>query len=85
MENLSEEILKNLEEEKSSDKIIKKSSLLRRESTLDNNNDIRENLLKQSTVSKYSNSQLLMKSIKVSLLNWKYCLFVRTKNIFLIY
>mgnify|MGYP007101929846 CR=1 FL=1 len=82
MENLSVETLKNKEEEKSGDKIIKKSSLLRRESTLDSNIDKRENLLKQSTVSKYSTSQLLIKSIKVSFLNWKYCLFVRTKNIF---
>ena len=82
MEDLSEETIRNLDEEKSGNKIIKKSSFLRRESTFENNIDSEEDKLKQSIVSKYSKTQLLIKSMKVSLLNWKYCLFVRTKSIF---
>ena len=82
MESLSEEKVKNLEEEQSGDKIIKKTSLFTEESISDNsNNNVRDNI-KQSKVPKYSNSQLLIKSINVSLLNWKYILFVRAKNIF---
>ena len=77
MESLSKESVKNLEEEKSGDKIIEKTS-----SNVDNNDEIKENLLRKSKVTKYSNAQLLMKTISVSLLNWKYLLFERTKSIF---
>lgn len=82
MEDLTEESIKNLEEEKSGNKIIKKDSFLRRESTFENSNYSKEDKYKQSIVSTYSNSKILMKSMKVSLLNWKYCLFVRIKSIF---
>ena len=84
MENLNEESIKNIEEKKSGkkNKNIKKNSLLRRESTLENNNDSKDDELKQSIVSNYSKAQILMKSMKISLFNWKYCLFVRTKSIF---
>ena len=83
MENLSEETIKNLESEKKEEKIIKKASLLRRESTLDNNfNESEEDKLKSFHLPKLSKSKLLLKSMKVSLLNWKYCLFTRMKSIF---
>ena len=77
MESLSKESIKNLEEEKSGDNIIEKTS-----SNIDINDDARENLLKKSKITQYSTAQLLMKTISVSLLNWKYLLFERTKSIF---
>ena len=84
MENLNEESIKNIEDEKLGikNKNIKKNSLLRRESTLENNNDSKDDEFKQSIVSNYSKAQILMKSMKISLFNWKYCLFVRAKSIF---
>ena len=63
MESLSKESLKNLEEEKSGDNLIEKTS-----SNIDINDDARENLLKKSKVTKYSTAQLLMKTISVSLI-----------------
>ena len=63
MESLSKESIKNLEEEKSGDNLIEKTS-----SNIDINDDARENLLKKSKVTKYSTAQLLMKTISVSLI-----------------
>ena len=83
MENLSEEGIRKKSSENNDEKNIKKNILLRRESTLDNNiNESEEDKLKQSRLSKYTKSKLLEKSMKISLLNWKYCLFVRAKSIF---
>ena len=81
MEQLTEESIRNIKEDNSNDKNVQKNFFLRRESTLENPIKSNEDKLKSSIVSKYSNSKILMKSIKVSLLNWKYCLFVRTKEI----
>ena len=79
MEELAKEEIKNLD---SDDKIIKKNSLLRRESTFENNFESEEDKLKESLMPKYSKTKLLGKSMKVSLLNWKYCLFKRINSIF---
>ena len=46
MEDLTEESIKNLEEEKSGNKIIKKDSFLRRESTFENSNYSKEDKYK---------------------------------------
>ena len=81
MEKLSEESIRNLDGDNSKDKNLKKNFFLRRESTLENPIESNEDKLKTSIVSKYSNSKILMKSIKVSLFNWKYCLFIRAKEI----
>ena len=82
MENLSEEKIINLISENSGDKIIKKESLLRRESSNEKNTFIsEEEKIKNSHYPQYSNSKLLLKSIKISLLNWKYLLFDRFKII----
>ena len=82
MEELSEETTRNLKEEKNDDKANKKKVLLRRESTLDNADfETEEDKLKKSSAN-YSKSQLLVKSMKVSLLNWKYILFTRFTSIF---
>ena len=79
MEELAKEEIKNLD---SDDKIIKKNSLLRRESTFENNFESEEDKLKESLMPKYSKTKLLGKSMKVSLLNWKHCLFSRINSIF---
>ena len=82
MENLSKETIKNLEEENLSDKVINKTSFLRRESTFEATNESKEDKLKQSITSKYSKIGIFKKAIKVSLLNWKFCLFSRIRSIF---
>ena len=79
MEELAKEEIKNLD---SDDKIIKKNSLLRRESTFENNFESEEDKLKESLMPKYSKTKLLGKSMKISLLNWKHCLFSRINSIF---
>ena len=83
MEELSEETTRNLKEEKSDDKIDnKKNVLLRRESTFENADfESEEEKLKKSSAN-YSKTQLLVKSLKVSLLNWKYILYSRLTSIF---
>ena len=81
MENLSEEKIKNLDKDDDGDKIIKKNSILRRESTLENFEN-EEDKLKKSLVPQYSKPKLLMKSMKISLLNWKFCLVTQLKSIF---
>ena len=81
MEQLTEESVRNLQEENSNDNNLKKNIFLRRESTFENPNESKDNKLKESIASKYSNSQIFIKSIKVSLFNWKYCLFARIKEI----
>ena len=83
MEELSEETTRNLKEEKSDDKIDnKKNVLLRRESTFENADfESEEEKLKKSSAN-YSKAQLLAKSLKVSLLNWKYILYSRLTSIF---
>jgi len=83
MEELSEETTRNLKEEKSDDKIDnKKNVLLRRESTFENADfEAEEEKLKKSSAN-YSKAQLLAKSLKVSLLNWKYILYSRLTSIF---
>ena len=83
MEDLSKEIIRK----KSSGSIKEKSTyekmILRRESSFENNtNELEEDKLKQSYLPKYSKPKLLMKSMKISLLNWKYCLFSRAKSSF---
>ena len=79
MENLSKEEIKNLDEEK--DKIIKKNSFLRRDSTFEVGKETEEDKLKNSIVSNYTKFDLFKKAIKVSLLNWKFCLFVRIQSL----
>ena len=75
MEELSEETTRNLKEEK--------NVLLRRESTLENADfETEEDKLKKSSIANYSKSKLLVKSMKVSLLNWKYILYTRLTSIF---
>ena len=83
MEELSEETTRSLKEEKSDDKIDnKKNVLLRRESTFENADfESEEEKLKKSSAN-YSKTQLLVKSLKVSLLNWKYILYSRLTSIF---
>ena len=83
MEELSEETTRNLKEEKTDDKIDnKKNVLLRRESTFENADfESEEEKLKKSSAN-YSKAQLLAKSLKVSLLNWKYILYSRLTSIF---
>ena len=82
MEELSEETTRNLKEEKDDEKINSKNVLLRRESTLENADfESEEEKLKKSNIN-YSKSQLIVKSMKVSLLNWKYILYTRLTNIF---
>jgi subfamily B ATP-binding cassette protein MsbA len=82
MEELSEETTRNLKEEKSDEKINSKNVLLRRESTLENADfESEEEKLKKSNTN-YSKSQLIVKSMKVSLLNWKYILYTRLTSIF---
>ena len=83
MEDLSKEIIRK----KSSGSIKEKSTyekmILRRESSFENNtNELEEDKLKQTYLPKYSKPKLLMKSMKISLLNWKYCLFSRAKSSF---
>ena len=80
MEELSEETTRNL---KNDDKIDnKKNVLLRRESTLENADfESEEEKLKKSSAN-YSKTQLLVKSLKVSFLNWKYILYSRLTSIF---
>ena len=71
MEYLTVETIKNLEEEKPDDKTIKTTSLSGKES-LNNNKNIKQNLLnllKQTYVSIFLNFHLLKKSVKLSLLN----------------
>jgi len=75
MEELSEETTRNLKEEK--------NVLLRRESTFENADfETEEDKLKKSSIANYSKSKLLVKSMKVSLLNWKYILYTRLTSIF---
>ena len=82
MEELSEETTRNLKEEKNDEKINSKNVLLRRESTLENADfESEEEKLKKSNTN-YSKSQLIVKSMKVSLLNWKYILYTRLTSIF---
>ena len=82
MEELSEETTRNLKEEKDDEKINSKNVLLRRESTLENADfESEEEKLKKSNTN-YSKSQLIVKSMKVSLLNWKYILYTRLTSIF---
>ena len=82
MEELSEETTRNLKEEKNDEKINSKNVLLRRESTLENADfESEEEKLKKSNTN-YSKSQLIVKSMKVSLLNWKYILYTRLTRIF---
>ena len=82
MEELSEETTRNLKEEKNDEKINSKNVLLRRESTLENADfESEEEKLKKSNIN-YSKSQLIVKSMKVSLLNWKYILYTRLTSIF---
>ena len=82
MENLSEEKIKNKEENKRNDgdKIIKKNSFIKRESTFEIETEA--NNLNKSHISKYTKSEILFKAMKVSLLNWKFCLFSRFTKIF---
>ena len=83
MENLSEEGIRQKTFENNDEKNNKKNILLKRESSFENNiNESEEDKLKQSRLSKYSKSKLLVKSMKISLLNWKYCLFARARSIF---
>ena len=79
MENLSKEEIKNLDEE--NDKIIKKSSFLRRDSTFEAGKETEEDKLKHSIVSNYTKIDIFKKAIKVSLLNWKFCLFARIQSL----
>ena len=82
MEELSEETTRNLKEEKNDEKMNSKNVLLRRESTLENADfESEEEKLKKSNTN-YSKSQLIVKSMKVSLLNWKYILYTRLTSIF---
>ena len=82
MEELSEETTRNLKEEKNDEKMNSKNVLLRRESTLENADfESEEEKLKKSNIN-YSKSQLIVKSMKVSLLNWKYILYTRLTSIF---
>ena len=84
MENLSEErTRKKSTEKKKEEEKEEKNVLLRRESTFENYKDDSESdKLKQSRLPKYTKSNLLIKSMKISLLNWKFCLFARVKSIF---
>ena len=82
MEELSEETTRNLKEEKNDEKMNSKNVLLRRESTLENADfESEEEKLKKSNIN-YSKSQLIVKSMKVSLLNWKFILYTRFTSIF---
>ena len=75
MENISKEIIRK--------KTVDKDILLRKESTFDKYiNESEDNKLKKSYFPKYTKTNLLFKSLKISLLNWKYCLFTRAKSIF---
>lgn len=75
MEGLSEETTRNLREEK--------DILLRRASTFENGDfETEEDKLKKSSIANYTKSKLLVKSLKVSLLNWKYILYTRFTSIF---
>ena len=75
MENISKEIIRK--------KTVDKDILLRKESTFDKYiNESEDDKLKKSYLPKYTKTNLLFKSLKISLLNWKYCLFTRTKSIF---
>ena len=83
MENLSEERIRKKTSENNNENVNKKNILLRRESTFENNtNESKEDELKQSRLPNYTKPKLLIKSMKISLLNWKHCLFVRGKSIF---
>ncbi len=84
MENLSEErTRKKSTEKKKEEEKEEKNVLLRRESTFENYKDDSESdKLKQSRLPNYTKSNLLVKSMKISLLNWKFCLFARVKSIF---
>jgi hypothetical protein len=85
MEELSEETTRNLKEEKNDEKINSKNVLLRRESTLENADfESEEEKLKKSNTN-YSKSQLIVKSMKVSLLNWKYIYIQDLQVYFLIF
>ena len=84
MEQLAKESLTNIKEENPEDEPTKENLLFRRESTIENLQESKEAELKKSIVSKYSNFEIFMKSIRVSLKNWKYCLFTRTTE-FLFY
>jgi len=75
MENISKEIIRK--------KTVDKDILLRKESTFDKYiNESEDDKLKKSYLPKYTKTNLLFKSLKISLLNWKYCLFTRAKSIF---
>ena len=62
-------------------KVIQKTTFLRRDSTFEVGNESEEDKKKHSIISKYSKIDIFKKAIKVSLLNWKFCLFVRIQNL----
>ena len=82
MENLSEEKITNLIPENSGDKMIKKDNFLKKESNDEKNTfSSKEEKIKKSHFPQYSNLKLLIKILKISLLNWKYLLFDRAQSI----
>ena len=82
MENLSEEKITNLISDNSGDKMIKKDNFLKKESNDEKNTfSSKEEKIKKSHFPQYSNLKLLIKILKISLLNWKYLLFDRVKSI----
>ena len=83
MEDLSKERIRKKSSETINENTINKNVLLIKESTFENNtNKSEENKLNQSYLPKYTKTNLLVKSMKISLLNWKYCLFTRANSIF---
>ena len=82
MEKLSEEKITNLFSDNSGDKMIKKDNFLKKESNDEKNTfSSKEEKIKKSHFPQYSNLKLLIKILKISLLNWKYLLFDRAQSI----
>ena len=83
MEYLFKEIIRKKSSKITKENTIDKNVLFRKGSSFDNNtNNSEKEKLKQSYLPNYTKTNLLVKSMKISLLNWKYCLFTRAKNIF---
>ena len=83
MEYLFKEIIRKKSSKITKENTFDKNVLLRKVSTFDNNiNNSEKEKLKQAYLPNYTKTNLLVKSMKISLLNWKYCLFTRAKNIF---